>query len=62
MNKEIIIYPKDVLLLFECEECSFKKERMSSAAVYDGPPTCPSCNIIMDLLKCRVICPDNMGE
>lgn len=58
MSKEYIIYPKDVILLFECNGCDFKKEKMSSNAVYDGPPTCHKCHRPMDLLKCRVICPD----
>jgi len=32
MSKEYIIYPKDVILVFECNGCDFKKEKMLGTA------------------------------
>ena len=57
MSKHIIVYPGDNILLFECNECEYKKDRMSSVAVYDGAPICPTCNTVMDLISCRIKCP-----
>jgi hypothetical protein len=43
-----ILQPKDVILVFECEDCDNIEKEMASVAVYNGPPLCEKCKNIMD--------------
>ena len=51
-----ILQPKDVILVFECDDCNEIQKEMASVAVYNGAPLCPKCENIMELSHAEVPC------
>ena len=49
------VSPKDITLVFECDDCKEKETDDPSNVVYSGAPICPKCLEEMSLSRAEVL-------